>query len=410
MSPATAYAPDSRYAWFRLSISLVLAVVGGIGLWLAVVVIPTIQSEFGIDRAGASLPYTATFIGFAFGGYTMGRVADRYGVRVPISISGVALGAGFILAALSQSYWQFVVVQAVFIGFLGSASTFGPLVADTSQWFLKRRGIAIAIVASGNYIAGTIWPPFLQYAIESYGWRSTYVVLGLFCVIVMVPLAQLLSRRPQFDDTASPASRASGHKGLLPKHPLLYPALVLAGLSCCVAMSMPQVHIVAYCADLGFGPARGAEMLSLMLGFGVLSRLASGFIADRIGGLATLIAGSFLQMLALLFYIPFDGLISLYIVSAIFGLSQGGIVPSYALIIRDHFPAREAGARISMVLTATVFGMALGGWLSGEIYDWTGSYTAAFLNGVAWNVLNLGIALWILHVRRPRTPAVLAPA
>ena len=276
-----------------------LAVVGGIGLWLAVVVIPTIQAEFGIDRAGASLPYTATFIGFAFGGYTMGRVADRYGVRVPISISGVALGVGFILAAVSQNYWQFVVVQAVFIGFLGSASTFGPLVADTSQWFLKRRGIAIAIVASGNYIAGTIWPPFLQYAIESYGWRSTYVALGLFCVIVMVPLAQLLSRRPQFDDTASPASRSSGQKGLLPKHPLLYPALVLAGLSCCVAMSMPQVHIVAYCADLGFGPARGAEMLSLMLGFGVLSRLASGFIADRIGGLATLIAGSFLQMLAL---------------------------------------------------------------------------------------------------------------
>jgi MFS family permease len=175
-------------------------------------------------------------------------------------------------------------------------------------------------------------------------------------------------------------------------------------------MSMPQVHIVAYCADLGFGPARGAEMLSLMLGFGVLSRLASGLIADRIGGLYTLIAGSFMQMLALLFYIPFDGLTSLYIVSAIFGLSQGGIVPSYALIIRDHFPAREAGSRISAVLTATVFGMALGGWLSGEIYDWTGSYTAAFLNGVAWNVLNLGIALWILYVRKPRQPLAAAAA
>jgi MFS family permease len=166
-------------------------------------------------------------------------------------------------------------------------------------------------------------------------------------------------------------------------------------------MSMPQVHIVAYCADLGYGPARGAEMLSMMLGFGVISRLASGFIADRIGGLATLIAGSFLQMLALILYIPFDGLVSLYVVSALFGLSQGGIVPSYALIIRDHFPAREAGARISMVLTATVFGMALGGWLSGEIYDWTGSYQAAFLNGIAWNVLNLGIALWILFIRSP---------
>jgi MFS family permease len=236
------------------------------------------------------------------------------------------------------------------------------------------------------------------------------MAIGIICLVVMLPLAQFLRRRPHFDDTASPASRASGQKGLLPKHPLLFPALVLAGLSCCVAMSMPQVHIVAYCADLGYGPARGAEMLSIMLGFGVLSRLVSGLVADKIGGLATLIAGSFLQMLALLFYIPFDGLTSLYVVSAIFGLSQGGIVPSYALIIRDHFPAREAGSRISTVLTATVLGMALGGWLSGEIYDWTGSYTLAFVNGVAWNVLNLSIALWILFLRKPRVPTMATPA
>ena len=405
----SAYTPDGRYSWLRLSISLLLAVVGGIGLWLAVVVLPTIQAEFGVDRAGASLPYTATFIGFAAGGFVMGRLADRFGITVPISIAAVALGVGFFLAALSQNYWQFVAAQAVLIGFLGSAATFGPLVADASQWFLRRRGIAVAIVASGNYIAGTIWPPFMQAAIETYGWRATYMAIGIICVVVMLPLAQLLKKRPHFDDTASPANR-SGAKGLLPSHPLLFPALVLAGLSCCVAMSMPQVHIVAYCADLGYGPARGAEMLSLMLGFGVLSRLVSGVIADKLGGLTTLIAGSFLQMLALLFYIPFDGLMSLYIVSAIFGLSQGGIVPSYALIIRDHFPAREAGNRISTVLTATVFGMALGGWMSGEIYDWTGSYTMAFLNGVAWNVLNLSIALWILYMRKPRAPLAAAAA
>jgi MFS family permease len=410
MSPAAAYTPDSRYAWFRLFISLVLAIVGGVGLWLVVVVIPTIQAEFGIDRAGASLPYTVTFIGFAAGGFVMGRVADRFGIIVPVSISGVALGLGFILAAFSQSYWQLLVAQGLFIGFLGSASTFGPLVADASQWFLKRRGIAVAIVASGNYLAGTMWPPFMQAGIAAYGWRTTYIAIGIICIVVMLPLAQLLKRRPHFDDTASPASRSDGRKGLLPKHPLLYPALVLAGLSCCVAMSMPQVHIVAYCADLGYGPARGAEMLSIMLGFGVVSRLVSGLIADKIGGLATLIAGSFLQMLALLFYIPFDGLASLYLVSAIFGLAQGGIVPSYAMIIRDHFPAREAGTRISMVLTATVFGMALGGWMSGEIYDFTGSYTLAFVNGVAWNMLNLGIALWILYVRNPRQPVAAATA
>lgn len=401
---AAAFTPDGRYAWFRLAVSLVLAVVGGIGLWLAVVVLPTIQAEFGVDRAGASLPYTATFVGFAFGGFVMGKVAQRYGIIVPVSIAAVALGAGFGLAALAQNFWQFLVIQAVLVGFLGSAATFGPLVADVSQWFLKRRGIAVAIVASGNYIAGAIWPPFMQSAIETYGWRATYAVLGLICVTIMLPLAQLLRRRPQFQDNASPASGGGARGGLLPSHPLLFPALVLAGLSCCVAMSMPQVHIVAYCADLGYGPARGAEMLSVMLAFGVVSRLASGLIADRIGGLATLIAGSFLQMVALLLYIPFDGLASLYVVSAVFGLSQGGIVPSYALIIRDHFPAREAASRISTVLTATVFGMAVGGWMSGEIYDLTGSYTLAFLNGVAWNVLNLGIALWILYLRRPLRP------
>lgn len=411
MNPApAAFTPDSRYAWIRMLVSLVLAVVGGIGLWLAVVVLPTIQAEFGVDRAGASLPYTATFVGFGVGGFIMGRLADRFGIVVPVSIAAVSLCAGFFLAAFSQSYWQFVVAQAVFVGCLGSAATFGPLVADASQWFLKRRGIAVAIVASGNYIAGTLWPPAMQAAIQSYGWRTTYMAIGIICLVVMLPLAQFLKRRPHFDDTASPASRLSGQKGLLPNHPLLFPALVLAGLSCCVAMSMPQVHIVAYCADLGYGPARGAEMLSIMLGFGVLSRLISGLVADKVGGLTTLIAGSFLQMLALLFYIPFDGLTSLYIVSAVFGLSQGGIVPSYALIIRDHFPAREAGSRISTVLTATVLGMALGGWLSGEIYDWTGSYTLAFVNGVAWNVLNLSIALWILFIRKPRMPLATAAA
>ena len=399
------HAPDSRYSWVRLAVSLALAAIGGIGLWSPVVVLPTIQAEFGIDRAGASLPYMVTTIGFAVGGVMMGRAADRFGITVPLFAGAIALGAGFVLAAFSASYWQFLVVQAVLIGMLGSSATFGPLVADVSQWFLRRRGIAVAIVASGNYLAGTVWPPFLQRAIDAYGWRPAYVVIGILCILTTMPLALLLRRRPAFHDEASPASGSLAGGGLLPKPVLLQPMLILAGLACCVAMSMPQVHIVAYCADLGYGPARGAEMLSLMLGFGVVSRLASGFVADRIGGVGTLIVGSVFQCLALLFYIPFDGLASLYIVSALFGLAQGGIVPSYALIIRDHFPAREAGSRISLVLTATVLGMALGGWMSGKIFDLTGSYQAAFLNGIVWNLLNLGIALWLLAVRtRGRRP------
>jgi MFS family permease len=295
---------------------------------------------------------------------------------------------------------MYVAAQAGLVGLFGCATTFGPLVADVSLWFQKRRGIAVAVVASGNYLAGTIWPPILTWGIEQYGWRSAFMGIGILTIILMLPLSLFLRRRTSLEERPSPSSVVRNGGQAPDGTPMLQGLLILAGLACCVAMSMPQVHIIAYCGDLGYGPARGAEMLSLMLGFGVVSRLASGFLADRIGGVGTLIIGSFLQCLALLFYIPFDGLASLYVVSALFGLAQGGIVPSYALIVRDHFPAREAGTRISLVFTATVLGMALGGWLSGEIYDLTGSYRAAFLHGIAWNLLNMAIAFWLLMGRR----------
>ena len=398
----TARTPDSSYAWFRLTVSLALAVIGGIGLWSAVVVLPTLQKDFGIDRAGASLSYTVIMIGFGLGGIPAGRLLDRFGVTPPMIGAGIALAAGFMVDALAPNYTVFLISQGLLVGFLGCAVTFGPLVADVSHWFVKRRGITVAIVASGNYIAGTLWPPILQACFTAYGWRATYMGLGLFCVVTMVPLALLLRvHSPQIEAVGTAV------KALKPRLPGLQALLVIAGLACCVAMSMPQVHIVAYCGDLGYGPARGAEMLSLMLGFGVLSRLVSGLVADRTSGMVTWIAGSFLQMLALIFYIPFDGLASLYVVSALFGLAQGGIVPSYALVVRDYFPAREAGTRISLILTATVLGMALGGWMSGKIFDVTGSYQAAFLNGIVWNLLNLAIAGWVLlGGRRPRLAAV----
>ena len=404
--PSQAPPLDGRYAWWRLAVSLAVATIGGVGLWSAVVALPVIQAEFGVDRGGASLPYTATLVGFAVGGVAMGRLADRYGIRVPLTVGAVMLAVGYYAAAHATSYWQFVLAQALLIGMLGASASFGPLVADVSHWFQRRRGIAVAIVASGNYLAGTIWPPILQYAFATIGWREAHLAIGLFCVVTMLPLALLLRQRPPFVHATSPAATQAP---LTPpvSPPILQALLMLAGLACCVAMSMPQVHIVAYCADLGYGPARGAEMLSLMLGLGVVSRLASGFLADRIGGIGTLILGSTLQCLALLFYLPFDGLTSLYLVSALFGLSQGGIVPSYALIVRDYFPAREAGTRVSLVLTSTVLGMALGGWMSGEIYDLTGSYAAAFLNGIAWNLVNLSIALWLLLHRQPLRPAPL---
>ena len=221
-----------------------------------------------------------------------------------------------------------------------------------------------------------------------------------------MPLALLLRRPPPVHD----ASRAGGKRpgpgtpaalGLTSRS--LQMLLVVTGIACCVAMSMPQVHIVAYCSDLGYGPARGAQMLSLMLACGIVSRLTFGVICDHIGGLRTLLLGAGLQCVALIMFLPFDGLVSLYLISAMFGLFQGGIVPSYAIIVREYFPPAEAASRVGIVITATLLGMALGGWMSGVIFDVTGSYKAAFVNGILWNLVNLSIAAWLLRQSMLRT-------
>jgi MFS family permease len=390
---------ETPYAWRRLVLSLLLSTIGGVGLWSAVVVLPAIQAEFGIARASASLPYTMTMVGFAFGGIATGRLADRFGIIFPVIGGTVALSLGYLLASQTASLWQFVAVQGVMIGLLGSSATFGPLIADVSHWFTRNRGTAVGICASGSYLAGTVWPPVLQHFIDAYGWRTAYAGVGIFCIATMLPLSLALRRRTPMLHGATPVA-AVGPSAFRLSPSVLQGLLVVAGFACCVAMSMPQVHIVAYCADLGYGVARGAEMLSLMLGTGVVSRMASGWICDRIGGVRTLLLGSALQCLTLIFYLPWNGLASLYIVSALFGLSQGGIVPAYAIIVREYFAPQEAGARLGLILMATIFGMAAGGWMSGAIFDLTSSYRAAFVNGILWNLLNLSIALWLL--RQPR--------
>jgi MFS family permease len=400
---------DSPYAWRRLALSVTISTLGGIGMWALAVAMPAVQADLGVSRADISFAYSMNMLGFFAGGVVVGRLVDRHGIVVASVLSALGLGAGFGLSSLTSSLLLFAAAQ-VLVGF-SAAATFAPLIADISHWFEKRRGVAVAIAASGNYIAGAIWPPIVELMIRDFGWRTTYTSAAALCVVAMIPLALTLKRRaPDHEEgqAASVAQRSLATLGLSPNG--LQALLIVAGLSCCIAMSMPQVHIVAYCADLGYGVARGAEMLSLMLGLGVVSRLASGLVADRIGGVGTLALGSALQCLALLLYLPSDGLASLYLVSAVFGLSQGGIVPSYALVVREYFPAREAGARVSLVLTATVAGMALGGWLAGEIHDLTGSYRAAFVNGIAWNLLNLAIALWLLLAGRWRRRALPDPA
>ncbi|WP_323781845.1 MFS transporter [Thalassovita sp.] len=393
---------DSRYSWIRLAISLLIGLIGNVGMWVVIVVMPAIQSEFGLDRAEASYPYILTMVGFALGNFLIGTVVDRIGITWALSGAAVLIGAGFTLAAFSPTILMLSMLHLL-IG-LGTACSFGPLIADVSLWFLKRRGIAVAIAASANYLSGAFWPVMLSDFQTAHGWRGVYLLLAAVCLVSIIGLAQLLRRRVPIEATArsDAASRARAHSSGF-SHTMLVAMLGLAGIGCCVAMSMPQVHIVSFCVDLGYGPAVGAEMLSLMLLGGVASRLLSGLVSDRLGGLKTLIIGSTLQMLALFLYLPFDGLVSLYVVSTIFGLSQGGIVPSYAVIVREYMPAKEAGSRVGFVLMTTIIGMAMGGWMSGWIYDITGSYQMAFWNGIGWNLLNLAIILTILM--RTRTPS-----
>jgi MFS family permease len=336
-------------------------------------------------------------LGFAGGGVLMGRLADRFGIAVPLAFGTLAVSTGYLATGWSSSLWQ-VASAHLLIG-IGCSSSFGPLMADISHWFVRRRGIAVSLAAVGNYVAGTIWPTVLQHFIATSGWRATHIAVGLFCLVTMLPL--VLFMRSRIEDPHGDEAGAAAAQAAMPLSPMaLQVLLCIAGVACCVAMAMPQVHIVAYCGDLGYGVARGAEMLSMMLGFGIISRVGSGFIADRIGGVATLLLGSVLQGAALFLYLWFDGLISLYVISALFGLFQGGIVPSYAIIIREYFSPREAGTRLGIVLMATLIGMALGGWMSGLIFDLTGSYRAAFLNGIAWNLVNVSIMAWLLQRSR----------
>jgi MFS family permease len=386
---------DSGYAWTRLWMALAIGTVGSVGMWSFVVALPAVQADFGIARGEASLPFTLTMIGFGGGGIIMGRLADKHGVVVPLLVGAVALTAGYVLSAFATNIWHFALAQCL-LGF-GTSGSFGPLMADISHWFEKRRGIAVAIASCGNYLSGALWPPLIQYFISTQGWRATQVGIGVICAVVLLPLSLAMRRAAPSHAASAPGAAGSGKLGMLGiSSNAMMALLIVAGVACCVAMSMPQVHIVAYCGDLGYGPARGAEMLSAMLGFGIISRIASGFIADRIGGVATLLLSSVLQGLALFLYLLFDSLVSLYVISALFGLFQGGIVPMYAIIIREHFPAGEVGTRIGIVLMATLFGMALGGWMSGVIFDLTGSYMAAFVNGLAWNLVNVAIVAWLL--------------
>ncbi len=398
---------DSPYSWRRLALTLAIGCVGNVGMWSAVTVLPALQEDFGTGRAEASMPYMGAMVGFAVGNLIIGRLVDRVGMTLSLILAAIVGAAGFAASALAPTIPVLAMIHVV-VGF-GAAASFGPLLADISHWFLRRRGIAVALAACGNYLSGAIWP--LALSSLGLGWRDTYLCLAALILVLVVPLALTLRRQLPPEAAALAETRAAERRRAVALSPrTLQSILAAAGVCCCVAMSMPQVHMVAHATDLGYGATAGARMLTLMLLGGVVSRIASGFLADRFGGVRTLLLSSALQMLALALYLPSNALWALYTVSAIFGLAQGGIVPSYAIIVREYLPAREAGARVGVVMFATVVGMALGGWMSGAIYDLTGSYHMAFLNGIAWNGVNLVLVGSVLILSRTRRPPQVLPA
>ena len=397
------------YPVVRLFASLLLMAVAGSAMYAAILVLEPVAAEFDTGRGAGSMPYTLFMIGFGLGGVVMGRISDRFGIIAPALLASLCLPAGLLFAARATELWHFSASLGLLCGLFGMAATFAPVASDISHWFTARRGLAVGIVISGTYVAGAVWPPVLQHFIDTYGWRATLQGLGNLTLSTMLPLSLVLFR-PALIEREDGADRRSGVR----RRPLgfsgrsLQGLLCIAGVGCCVAMAMPQVHVVPLVLDLGFDAEHGARMLALMLGFGVVSRLVSGWISDRIGGLKTLLLGSALQGLVIFAYLFAGELATLYALAVAFGLSQGGIVPSYTMIIRALFPAGEAGWRIGTTMLFTVWGMALGGWLAGALYDLTGDYTASILAALGFNLLNLGIAAWLL-ARDRRPPALRAP-
>ena len=384
----TADSIDSRAGWIVATASLLIMAIGFGTPYVVVVALKPIAAEMGWPRAIPSLANALAYIGAGVGGIAFAWVADRIGVMVPALIGSVMVGLGAMVAS-GGSQWQLYVGHGLMIGLLGNAATFAPLMANVSRWFERNRGTALALVAAGQQISGAVWPPLFRYTIDLAGWRTTLFWYGAFALATMLPLSLLLRRPPttRADRQAAAAMRTGRVVGLPPN--LVQGIICVAIVCCCVAMAMPMGHVVAFCSDLGFAPARGAEMLSLLTGCAFFSRVLWGRLSDRIGGLRTVLLGSACQAIFLSLYLVVDNLVGLYLVSAAFGLGFGGIVPSYALAIRELFAPGEAGWRMGAVFLGGLGGMALGGWLGGSIYDLTATYQPAFLVGVLFNLVNL---------------------
>ncbi len=397
---------DSKEAWLRLIIIFTMSVIGTAGMWSVVIIMPSIQNEFSLDRAASTYPYVATMFGYGIGNIIIGRLLDKIGIRKPIIFALTLLVASYLLSVLATNVFWLSIIQ-FFLGF-SAAAFFGPMMADISKYFYTRKGLAVSLVASGQHLCGAIWPFLIKDYLVEGEWKNAHFFIAFVCSTCIPILVFFLSDKKvksrNIPKNFEKQDNVNTSVKLSISNKQIQILLMFAGVFCCVAMSVPQVHIVPLCIDFGYGLAVGTEILSFMLFAAVTSRILFGFLSDRIGPIQTLILGSSLQAISLSMFLPFNSQLSLYIIAVFFGLSQGGIVPIYAVIISKFLPANEVAERVGFLIFATIIGMSLGGWISGEIFDYTNSYKLAFLNGIFWNIINVSIMvyLYLIYVKSRR--------
>ena len=399
---------ETRRSWVVATVALAVLTMSYGGPLVTVVALKPIAEEFATSRSAPTLAISLTYIGAGLGGIAMGWLAERIGIRAVVIGCGSMLGLGLVIAAFG-GLWTLYACNLLLVGLLGAAGMFAPLMTYVTRWFDRRRGSAVALISSGQYVAGAVWPSVFQLGILEVGWRTTMLLFGLLTILVIVPLAAIFFDRPP--ETVVEPTGQSGARGRqevlgLPSN-LVLAMLAFAVFCCCVTMSMPLSHMVAFCSDLGIRPAHGALMLSVLLGSAFVSRQFWGWLADKVGGLRTILFASAGQALAMTGFLLTQDEVGLFTVSAAFGLGFGGLIPGYVLAIRDLFPAHEASWRIPVVLFPGSLGMATGGWLAGAMYDGFGFYGPAFAVGVLFNLVNLALVGTL--VLRWRPPPRLAP-
>ncbi len=373
--------------------------------WITAVGLKPIAAEMGDARSIPALAGSLAWFGSAAGGILMGRIAQRFGIRVTVIIGALSVAIGLLIST-GGSPWHLYVGHGLFIGFLGTGGLNAPLYIYVSRWFDKRRGSALALISSGGYIAGFIWPTIFERGIANYGWRWTMIVYAVAAVVVVVPLAAFVFREPPEPPPPPASSAAAGERRqVLGWHPnVVFGMIALASFLCCVTMAMPQGHLVAFCSDLGISSTVGAAMLSMLLGAGFASRQVWGWISDKIGGLQTALASSIMQGTAMTGFLFAQNQFDMFTVSLAFGIGFSALIPAYVLAVRELFPVNESYWRVPLLLFMTGSGMATGGWLAGYLYDMHGHYVPAFAVGVAFNVANL-IILAMLVMRMRMTAA-----